>query len=67
MSSGLRTADPVTISPEARAAASAPDDLASSLVNLDVAKNTLAAQVSVLHTADDMSKDLLNMVGKADR
>lgn len=67
VSSGLGTTDPVTISPEARAyaAASGPDDLASGLVNLDAAKDALAAQVTVLRTADGVSKDLLNMVGKA--
>jgi hypothetical protein len=69
VSSGVGATDPVTISPEARAfaAASGGDDLASSLVNLDAAKHTLAAQVSVLHAADDMSNDLLNIVGKSNR
>ena len=57
--------DTVTISPEARAlsgSGSSDGDLARNLVDLDTEKNTFAAQVKVVQTADDMSKDLLGIV-----
>jgi hypothetical protein len=65
VSAGFST-DTVSISPEARAAAAASSsgdgDLVSNMVDLNVEKNSLAAQVKVLHTADDMTKDLLDIV-----
>ena len=60
-------ADTVTISPEARALANSSaggDPLVSNMVDLDVEKNTLAAQVKVVQTADEMTQDLLGIVSK---
>ncbi len=55
--------DTVTISDEARAAASGPDDLVTALTDLRLAPKQTAASVAVLRTLDEMAEDLLSTVG----
>jgi hypothetical protein len=65
VASGLSSgSDTVTLSPESRALSASggsDDQLVSGMIDQNIAKFSFAAQVSVLHTADDMTKDLLKI------